>query len=292
MVSLLPSLARRVSVTFFPERAIALLSPVTIEIRKEFVMSAEVDELELTAYEIYSQTDMPIVPAPTSRTWMDNTQSRFAYRCLPLTIANQAGWMVCNPASFCTRWNGGPRVEDTVLAFDDGPDDRISSLFGQGVVTFNMPYLFRTPEGINLWVKGPTNWPKDGVQALEGMVETDWTAASFTMNWKLTRPGELVSFERGEPICTVLPYPRGMLESCRPERIPLSKNDELHEAYQLWSRARSGFQERVANGDFEATKRGWQKDYFQGRDPGSDRFQEHQTKLRRYTMMCNDSKRL
>ncbi len=33
------------------------------------------------------------------------------------------------------------------------------------------------------------------------MVETDWTAASFTMNWKLTRVGQIVRFERGEPIC-------------------------------------------------------------------------------------------
>jgi len=47
----------------------------------------------------------------------------------------------------------------------------------------------RTPAGVNLWVKGPANMVKNGVQALEGMVETDWTAASLTMNWKLTRVG-------------------------------------------------------------------------------------------------------
>jgi hypothetical protein len=235
---------------------------------------------QLSAYEIYPQRDMPLLPAPILRPWMEKTQSRFAYRCLPLTLANQAGWIICNPASFCARWNGGPRREDTALVFDQvPPDKRISSLFGHGVITFNMPYLFRTPEGINLWVKGPTNWPKDGVQALEGLVETDWTAASFTMNWKLTRPGRMVRFERGEPICMIVPYPRGLLENCLPLRLPLAENPELKNAYERWSRDRDDFHRRVAEGDQETLHAGWQKDYFQGRDPGSDRFVGHQTKL-------------
>ncbi|MEQ8786491.1 MAG: DUF6065 family protein [Pirellulaceae bacterium] len=238
------------------------------------------EELPILAYEIYPQHDMPLEPAPIPRPWMDGTQSRFAYRCLPLTLANQAGWLIRNPSSFAVRWNGGPRIEDTGLVFDQvPPDSRISSLFGHGVVTFNLPYLFRTPPGMNLWVKGPSNWPKDGVQALEGLVETDWTAASFTMNWKLTRPDHLVRFERGEPICMVVPYPRGLLESCRPQRLPLAENPQLKSAYQRWSHDRDIFHQRVAEGDEQAQRAGWQKDYFQGRDPGSDRFGSHQTKL-------------
>ena len=99
------------------------------------------------------------------------------------------------------------------------------------------------------------------------------------MNWKITRPNHIVRFERGEPICMVVPYPRGLLEACQPERAPLAENAELAEAYQRWSRERDEFHERIADGDFEATRQGWQKDYFQGRDPGSERFVEHQTRL-------------
>lgn len=234
----------------------------------------------ITAYEIYTQSDMPISPAPINREWMDGTSNRFAYRCLPLTVANQSGWIIRNPASFCARWNGGPTPADTVLAFDESsPDDRISSLFGHGTVTFNLPYLIRTPQGINLWVKGPTNWPKHGAQALEGVVETDWTAASFTMNWKLTKPHEIVRFERGEPICMIVPYPRELLDQLVPELRPLSDNRELQTAYRKWSHDRNEFHELVASGDQEAIRQGWQKDYFQGHDPGSDRFEAHQTKL-------------
>ncbi len=234
----------------------------------------------LIAYEIYPVTDMPLTPASIDRAWMDQTQKRFAYRCLPLTIANQAGWVIGNPSAFTATWNGGPAVEDVSIVFDAGKDEqRISSLFGHGTVTFNMPYLFRTPKGVNLWVKGPTNLPKDGVCDLEGLVETDWTAASFTMNWKLTRPGQSVRFEAGEPICMIVPTPRGFLESLTPQHMPLSANAKLHQRYQQWSLERTAFQNRVADGDEAAARRGWQKDYFQGRDPGEQRFDDHQTKL-------------
>ena len=48
----------------------------------------------------------------------------------------------------------------------------MKSHFGEAVLTFSLPYLFRTPRGVNLWVKGPSNWIKDGIQPLEGIVET------------------------------------------------------------------------------------------------------------------------
>ena len=234
----------------------------------------------IIAYEIYPQTDMPIEPAPISREWMDATQQRYAYRCLPLTVANQAGWVIANPTGFTARWNGGPRVEDVIVEFDnDANEKRISSLFGHGVVTFNLPYLIRTPENINLWVKGPTNAPKDGVQALEGIVESDWTSASFTMNWKLTRPNHVVRFERGEPFCMIVPFPRGLLESLVPSKLPLDSDAEVSAGYRRWSAERDAYHEQVASGDRSAIERGWQKDYFQGRDPGTDRFAQHQTKL-------------
>lgn len=54
----------------------------------------------------------------------------------------------------------------------------VVSHFGAGVVTFTVPYLFRTPPSYNLHVRGPTNMPKDGIYPLEGIVETDWSQAS------------------------------------------------------------------------------------------------------------------
>src|SRR5436190_22927920 len=42
------------------------------------------------------------------RDWMDATQNKFAYRCLPLTMANPTGWWVYNPVGFPAIWDGRP----------------------------------------------------------------------------------------------------------------------------------------------------------------------------------------
>lgn len=244
-------------------------------------MKPEDSETRFIAYEIYENHAMHLRAAPISRPWMDATQKSFAYRCLPMTIANQAGWTIANPRNFTALWNGGGKCEDTVFSFTDGPpDERISCIFGHGIITFNMPFLFRTPLEISLWVKGPSNWPKHGLSPLEGLVETDWTSASFTMNWKITRPNEVVRFDRGEPCCMVVPFPRGWLEKFQPSIQPLASNSVIATEYARWSGDRDAFHERIAAGDEAAISVGWQKDYFHGKDPGTDKCPTlHQTKL-------------
>lgn len=237
-------------------------------------------EHSLIAWEISPPADMELRPASGDRAWMDESDRRFAYRCLPLVIANQAGWIIPNPAEFGVCWTGGNQIEDLRLQFADGQvDRRVCSHFGHGVLTFTIPYLFRTPPGINLWVKGPANAIKDGIQPLEGIVETDWTAATFTMNWKLTRPDHTVHFQKGEPICMLVPAPRGLAEALDPVRRPLAHNPDLLHAFEHWREARLSFNDAIKQLDDAAVKRGWQRDYMHGHDGSGVPFPEHQTKL-------------
>ena len=79
----------------------------------------------------------------------------------------------------------------------------------------------------------------------------------------------------------ILPQQRGFLEAFQPMKCSLASNAELAEEFAHWSRERTGYQERVAQGDQDAIRRGWQKDYFHGKDPGdAESFVEHQTKLK------------
>jgi hypothetical protein len=233
----------------------------------------------ITAYLIHEQPNMKLVPAPLERPWMDKTNQRFAYRCLPLNIANQAGWLLTCPCTFDLYWYGGDAKTEIEFRFLDPPDPCVSSHFGYGVVTFSLPYLFRTPPGVNLWVKGPSNAPKDGIQALEGVVEADWATSTFTMNWKVTRPFEWLRFDRGEPVCMIVPVPRGLAETFAPQALPLSADPELEAAYRAWEAGRKGFIDGLQKNDPEAVRRGWQKDYFQGKQPTGGVFDGHQTRL-------------
>ena len=149
-----------------------------------------------------------------------------------------------------------------------------------GVQTCALPiYLFRTPRGVNLWVKGAANWIKDGVQALEGIVETDWSISTFTMNWKMTRPHHKIRFDQGEPICMIVPVSRKLAESLQPCRTPLAENPPLEEQFRKWSASRNEFNQGLAQVDAEAVRRGWQKDYVLGLDMHGRQFQPHQTRL-------------
>jgi hypothetical protein len=233
---------------------------------------------KLTAYQLYPETAMWLTPAPLERDWMDSANARFPYRCLPLNIANQHGWFIACPVDFEAYWYGTLQAQDIELRFDGPAEQTISSHFGYGVLTFSMPYLFRTPPGMNLWVKGPSNMPKDGIQPLEGIVETDWATSTFTMNWKFTRPFEWIRFKAGEPICMVVPIPRGLIESLEPAVEFIASDPELNAKYTEWARGRSNFLSELQSLKPEAVQRGWQKEYFLGKT-GEGTFAGHQTRL-------------
>ncbi len=237
------------------------------------------DDTAFTAYQIYDHVTVGLDAAPLERDWMSDADQRYPYRCLPLNIANQNGWMLTCPTDFRCYWYGGDSPKDVEVRYDGQPDPTVSSHFGVGVVTFSIPYLFRTPKGINLWVKGPANMPKDGIHPLEGVVETDWASSTFTMNWKLTRPNEWVQFKKDEPICMVVPVPRGLTESFDPVISLLAADPELLEKYRVWEASRRGFLDGLKTLDPEVVKRGWQKDYFQGKKQDGGTFTGHQTRL-------------
>ncbi len=237
------------------------------------------DKLEITAYEVV-EDPMPIRTADRRRDWIDALPERFGYRCLPLAIANQVGWEILNPAPFTARWNGKPGLDAIQIKFDGEPSALIGSHFGHGVLTFSLGYLFRTTKAHNLWVKGPANRPKDGIAALEGIIETDWAPFTFTMNWQFTRKRHKVRFEKDEPIATVVPYPRHYLGKFDPVQKNLNENAKLYNQYIQWREDRLKFNEDLKDSGSEASEKGWQRTYMKGEDNTGQVFAGHETKLR------------
>lgn len=235
--------------------------------------------MKLTAY--LQSPEAPLIrPSPLERAWMDRTPERFAYRCLPLNIANAHGWEIACPGRIRATWFGRPDLHSLVVDTDLPEHQRPISHFGSGVLTFHVGCLFRTEPGIELWVSGPPNRPKHGIYALTGVVETDWSPFAFTMNWKFTSPGEVI-FEKDEPFCFVFPIARQTLAECEPEFRLLSENPALEAEFAAWTKSRTTFNTDLANEGSQAQEQGWQRDYFRGRTPtGSAGSAEHRTKQR------------
>ena len=224
--------------------------------------------------------------ADWQRDWMNATPNRHAYRCLPLTIINQTGWWIKNPIGFTATWRGSMAPGSIDFRFDSRETcwkESINSQFGEGIITWNTPFLFRTkPEGSRLLICGPTNYFRKNAHPLTALIESDWMTMSFTMNYKIMASDESVRFEAGEPLFQVIPLVSNVcadLETAEVSYQRLADDPEMYRAYMDWSDGRRKFHESKANNEVRPDQ--WQKDYFQGRPPsGREVPQDHKTKVK------------
>jgi Family of unknown function (DUF6065) len=206
-------------------------------------------------------------PAPVERAWMNATDQRFAYRCLPLNIANAFGWEILCPSGFAAAWNGGKDKSAIEIDPDQGTTAPAISHFAHGILTFHIPCLFRTEQGFDLMVQGPINRPKDSISPLAGIIETDWAPYSFTMNWAFTRPGAVVRFEKDEPFCHIFPIRRAELELFDPTIRSMSDDPELEREYRAWQDGRRQFNADLEREGSQARQKGWQRTYYRASGP-------------------------
>lgn len=248
-------------------------------------------DLDLVAHSAWG-FDTSIVPAPAERDWMGSAKDGFAYHCLPMCIANQSGWFILAPYDATAEWNGGSGAEDIRIQVNtEVTNCCMRSSIGHGILTWLIPYVFRTSPGWNLLCRGPANLVRDGIYPLEGLVETDWAVASFSMNWKFTRPG-CVSFAAGEPVAMIVPQRRFDLEAFQPRYAELRDNPALAIGYEQWAHSRTDFIAARAKGEAEATARRFQKHYFHGcTTVGGTFFHDHQ-KARDLASFTNAKKAL
>lgn len=236
---------------------------------------------------VEDRADFRIRAAPHRRDWMDDSPDRYAYRCLPLAIANTYGWDLLNPGAFQAKWDGGTGLDAITIAKPQGaPCHHVTSHFGQGILTFHISCLFRTPPGYDLWVMGPANAIRPHIQALNAVVETDWSPYTFTMNWKFTTPDEVVTFAENDPIATIFPIKRGEIETFEPVLRRPEEDAELWAEFSAWRKSRSNFNEELQKPGSEAQSQKWQKAYMTG--PDDPVTPAHRSKLRLRDMRTPD----
>jgi len=217
--------------------------------------------------------------ARVERDWMSATPGNFAYRCLPLNIANSGGWEILNNTKFSSVWDGGNKP-NAVRVFSKSPCDA-SAHFGCGILTFSISCLIQSSSKVNLWVGGPVNSAKDGISPLTAIVETNWSPYSFTMNWRFTRPDHEVTFEKDEPICHIFPISMDLLEATSPNIEPIQNSPCLEKQHDDWSIDRRRFNTELPIKGSAAESEKWQRLYQRGLFPdGKPTEQPHRTKVR------------
>jgi len=137
---------------------------------------------------------------------MDDTYNKHAYKCLPLTEANTAGWEMILQEEVVLQWDGGlsvPRVlsgEMATFSIDGETYEKAIVMPSiVGIMSFTTGWTISTPPGVHTWVSGAPNYFVDGAVPLTANIPSDWWPDEFNMNWKITTIGKPVIFPKGMP---------------------------------------------------------------------------------------------
>ena len=201
-----------------------------------------------------------------------------AYFCLPLKIGNQHGFIVKAAYDFRVVWDGGERPSSVYV---EAPSSKqhlqtISSHFGMGTFTIQMPWQYRTPKNTNLLVCNPPNYFIDGIIHMTAMVEADNLRRDFTFNLRITRPNTLIEIKEGTPIGCILPYPRHFFDRYQMKMaqdiLPQDIIDEERRTADYFGKERAEVDSKY--------KGGIGGRYMEGVDIYNNKFEDHQKTLK------------
>ena len=139
------------------------------------------------------------------------------------------------------KWNGEDYRNSVELSSDEDPTNlypKFDSHFGHGIVTISVPFMLRTPPGVNLMTINPPNYLLPGITVMTGVVETDNLRNNFTFNLKLNIPGLNIMIPKGTPLAAFIPVPRYYVDnfSLQLAENQFEENDiveELNAAYDF-----------------------------------------------------------
>ncbi len=228
--------------------------------------------MKITAYKVKKET-LGLVPAKTTRKWMDESINKHPYRCLPMLMANSYGWDLVSKSEFTAEWNGGKYPKDLTITNASG-ECVPTSHFGEGIITWHTGFLFRTEYPYGVFVTGSQNEPIKNITCLSGIVESHWLSFPFTLNWKFTCPSK-IKVEIGDVISQLILVRLDIFEQVEAEIIEISENPQLKKEYEDFCKYRSEF-----NSKPDRKKEEWQKNYFLGTKLSGESVDLHNTKVK------------
>jgi hypothetical protein len=200
------------------------------------------------------------------------------YRCLPLTIGNQYGFIIKSEFDFSFIWNGKDDNEAITFYFNEdmgslnNKSPRIESHFGKGIITINTPFSLRTPPGINLMTINPPNYILPNITVMTGVIEADNLRRNFTFNLKIQIPDIQVFVPAGSPLAAFIPIPRNFADS-----FELKYAEDIFSEEIINEEIQSEIDFNTHRNEVETTlKNNVGKFYMKGEDIYGNKFPDHQ----------------
>ena len=135
--------------------------------------------IEVEAYKT-GPTSLKLVPGEKARDWLP----KHAYKCLPVTVANEYGYDLVTEADIKVTWNGREAVQ-SLTASGCGA----KSHFGGGTFTLDIGLMFKTPEGFGTRLSPCPNSFNSTFVPMTAFVETDKLDYPFFLTVKMLLTG-------------------------------------------------------------------------------------------------------
>jgi hypothetical protein len=219
------------------------------------------------------------------RDWFDDPY----YFCLPITFANQLGFVVISLFDFTVRWDGGKERESLKITSDNTIEDgvygnekqKVYSFFHNGTFTVSHDWMLKTPPGTNLYVTQPPNSFIPGVVTMSALIETDNLDRDFTFTLKVTVPNIDINIKAGDMLAMLLPIPRYYPDSFELKNaLDIFSIDTLKSQIDaLVAHASADASLKEERGTFGGITEDEDRNlgiYFKGLDPYGNKFPEHQ----------------
>jgi hypothetical protein len=219
------------------------------------------------------------------RDWFDKN----FYRCLPISLGNIQGFVISVPFDFDIFWTGGNSRNDLIFNFYEDEKNfhkkchvNVESHFGYGILTINLPIIFKTPPNVNLMTISPPNFLIPGLTPITSVIETDNLRYSFGLSIKVDINNIWIKIKKNSPLIGIIPIPRNFCD-----------NFEIVNAYDILDKEEVEEERKIAHEHFiinynafnnnklnKKTKTQWNKTYLNGTDIRGNKFKNYHQTLR------------
>lgn len=159
---------------------------------------------EINAYQIDQHFAADLKPLTIKRDWMDKTFDQHAYRCFPLSLANQIGWGFSFPEDITIVWDGNDSEQGRHIKVLKG-NQYVNTDRGTATLIFNIGWFFKTKQDVSMLFYGPPNLIIDGATPLTNIISTSFWNSPIPVSWKITRPNVEITFKANEPVIAMMP---------------------------------------------------------------------------------------
>jgi len=145
-----------------------------------------------------------LAPLSAKREWATDLPYPHAYKCFPITLANQFGWGISFPDDIMFRWNG--KMDGTANNVEVFSGHRwVDFNRGWGIVSFNTGLVFKTSENFTMLGYPVPNEFIDGFQVFTSLISTSFFQKPYQLAGQITRAKEIITIKAGTPIGAIMP---------------------------------------------------------------------------------------